>query len=151
MANFCENLALFFGFGRGRLCGGFGPCFAIEPPNLDNSVNQLNVSQVLDYRSSNKTVVSCDRQPHRDRVGATQKQKQYKNTPQNKTQQETPKKIKNHNKKTQKAARRATWRRLRRRGVATAFFCALFFGFSVFSGVSVLFCFGGYFCIVFVF
>merc|ERR1719319_202970 len=118
---------------------------------LDNSVNQLNVSQVLDYRCSNKTVVSCDRQSHRDRVGATQKQKQHKNTPQNKTKQETPKKIKNHNKKTQKAVRRATWRRLRRRGVATAFFCALFFGFLFFL-VS-LFCFfwGGCFCVVFVF
>ena len=87
MANFCENLALFFGFGRGRLCGGFGPCFAIEPPNLDNSVNQLNVSQVLDYRFSNKAVVSCNRQPHRDRVSATTKTKTIQKYPpkQNKT------------------------------------------------------------------
>ena len=78
-------------------------------------------------------VLSCNRQPRRERACHKKTKTIPKKTPK-KTKEETPKKIKHHDKNA------TTWRRLGRRSVATAFFCVVFPGFLFFL-VS-LFCFG---------
>ena len=87
-----------------------------------------------------------DRQPHRDRVGATKKQKQYKNTPKKKKQNRDTRKNKNPKKRTQKeAAPEAPRSFLRFFFVVFDFFwclqCVLFFfgGGSIFGVVFVFF------------